>query len=109
MNKRVYISGPITNMPNLNRDAFYAHAAKLASEGVESYNPHDIPLPANMAEMTHDEIWQYFMRECVRNIPNCTVIHMLPKWGLSRGARWEHNIAEMLGLEILYLPDVVAS
>ena len=106
---RIFISGPISNKPNLNRDAFYAEAEKLFAEGHQTFNPHDIAAPSDEEQnvMTEEQIWQYYMRVCVGQIPLCDGMRMLPDWQNSRGSVWEHRIATFLGLEITYchVPD----
>lgn len=100
MLKRVYISGPITGMPSLNKDAFDGYADRLAQEGTAFFNPHTISAPSDPLE--GQLLWQYYMRACVKQIPDCTEIHLLPGWEDSSGAQWEKDIAEMLGLKVIF-------
>jgi hypothetical protein len=41
-NKTIYISGPMSGLPNLNFPAFYAAQAKLEAEGYKVVNPAEI-------------------------------------------------------------------
>lgn len=110
---RVYISGPISDMPDLNRDAFDHEERLLREVGYEVFNPHTITPPSEetilewgyMGEET-EKVWQYYMRVCVGQIPLCDSMRMLPHWQNSKGAVWEHRIAMMLGLEVTYCPVV---
>ena len=105
---RVYISGPITGIPNLNRDAFDHEERLLREAGYEVFNPQSIAPPNWVAreywtEKGLDpelETWRYYMAICVGQIPLCDSMRMLPHWQNSKGAVWEHRIASMLGLEI---------
>ena len=109
---RVYISGPITGIPNLNRDAFDHEERLLREAGYEVFNPHIITPPSE--EQLEDfgrpeNVWRYYMRICVGQIPLCDSMRMLPHWQNSKGAVWEHRIASMLGLEITYCPVTEAT
>jgi len=42
LKRRVYISGPITGMPGLNREAFSQAAGQLSAAGKHYINPLDI-------------------------------------------------------------------
>jgi hypothetical protein len=102
METKIYISGPVTGIPDGNKPEFDKIAARLMLAGARYFNPQDILAPP--ASMTDkEEIWRYYMRRCVKEIPDCTQIWMLPGWERSRGACWERNIAEMLGLLVVQL------
>jgi hypothetical protein len=32
-------------------------------------------------------------------------VFMMPKWRESNGAKWEHELAEKIGLQIRFIPD----
>jgi len=111
---RVFISGPISGKPNLNRDAFDHEERLLRECGYETFSPFSITLPneetiEEWGGIESERLWQYCMRICVGQIPLCDSMRMLPDWQNSEGAKWEHRIAKMLGLEITYchVPDVI--
>ncbi len=97
---KIYISGPITGVKNLNKPAFDAEEARLRGLGFDVFNPQSIAPPKENLEGR--ALWRYYMRECVRNIPDCDAIMMLPGWQVSDGATEERRIALMLGLEVQY-------
>jgi Domain of unknown function (DUF4406) len=101
---KIYISGPISDMPDLNRAAFYDAADKFKAAGFETFNPHTIEPPdCDDVDLSNKrQIWQYYMRECVKELPNCQHIYMLQGWVDSEGARWEFNLAMALGLTISF-------
>lgn len=112
MTTRIFISGPITGKPNLNREAFNAEEILLLEAGHTVFNPFHIVLPneetiAEWGGMESERVWRYCMRVCVGQIPLCDGMRMLPDWQNSRGSVWEHRIAKMLGLEVTYcyVPD----
>jgi hypothetical protein len=96
---KIYISGPITGRPNLNKKAFEDIAIALSGK-FDFFNPHEIPPPPDPLE--GKALWQYYMRECVKELPGCTHIFMLRDWFESDGALEEHRIARMLGLTVLH-------
>lgn len=111
---RVYISGPITGIPSLNIPRFDEEEYSLRAEGYEVFNPHSIAWPSEitLAEwralgIYDKELWLYFMRICIGQIPLCDEMRMLPHWQNSKGAVREHRIAEWLEMPISYchVPD----
>lgn len=95
----VYLSGPISNRPNQNREAFAAAAEQLRSLGLTVVNPHELfdwaaePLP-----------WAAYMREDLKALLLCDRILMLRGWKQSRGARLERIVAEAVGIKEYHLP-----
>lgn len=101
-NTTVYISGPVTGIPELNRPQFMLAQRMLLSSGCSVFNPSHIDGPID--PLKGDEMWQYYMHYCVQAIPSCHSMLMLPHWQNSKGAKEEHRIAKMLGLTIYYSP-----
>ena len=113
---RVFISGPISDKPKLNRPAFEHEENLLKESGHNTFSPFHIIPPApevyeEWERLGYEEAakkeWQYFMRICIGQIPLCDEMRMLPHWQNSHGARLEHQIARELGLKITYchVPD----
>lgn len=96
---RVYVSGPMSNYHDLNRDAFNAETARLLALGYQVENPADVVLPDGAT-------WADFMRADIPRLLACTHIRMLDGWTMSKGARLEHHIAISLGLEVLTDDDL---
>jgi hypothetical protein len=101
-NTVVYISGPVTGIEDLNRPQFRLAQQMLLSAGCSIFNPMHIEGPID--PLKDDALWSYYMAFCVRALPECDSILMLPDWQNSKGAKWEHRIAEMLGLQVFYSP-----
>jgi len=101
-NTAVYISGPITGIPKLNRLQFMLAQRMLLSAGCTVFNPAHIDGPID--PLTGDSLWSYYMAYCIMAIPLCDSMLMLPDWQNSKGAKEEHRIAKMLGLAIYYSP-----
>ena len=88
---RVYISGPITGIPDYNRPAFAAAARALENMGHEPVNPHDVtPFDPHMD-------WADYLRNDLIALLGCDAITMLPGAHNSRGAALERHVADALG------------
>lgn len=100
---RVYISGPVSGIADLNRPAFDAATAHIRAEGLEPVNPLD--LVPYRPELT----WLDYMRSDVAALMACDEVRVLPGWELSRGARIEVGLALDLGIPVRPAPGVGAS
>lgn len=90
---RLYIAGPMTNMPNLNYPSFNATAERLAHRGHEVYNPATTFNGAYL-DLPYD-IW---LREAIRLVSMVNGIVLLPGWYRSKGALTEIHIGLSLGM-----------
>jgi len=93
---KVYISGPMTGLPNWNREAFFAAAALVKFEGHEPINPAD-----GVTEF--GKPWEWYMRRALRMLMDADEIWMLPGWERSQGAQMEHLNAVQLKMPIRYV------
>lgn len=97
---RIYISGPMTGIPDYNFPAFEAAVVDLRARGHEVVSPHEIePLPC-LGSGDAELIWRQYMREDIILLARCDKIMRLPGYENSRGAKLELVIAEALGMEI---------
>lgn len=92
--KRIYLSGPMTGIPEHNFPAFNAEAARLRALGYDVVNPVDI---------NPDTAMPY--NECLRNdlkaLLDCDTIAMLDGWMDSNGAHLEMNVAHRVGIKVV--------
>lgn len=93
--KIIYISGPMTGLPNLNRSAFNAVARMLRDYQHIVINPVEIG-----ASLPADATWHDFMRADIAALCRADTLVLLPGWERSAGAQLELHIAHRLGLEI---------
>jgi hypothetical protein len=100
--QRVYISGPITGMPNLNQEAFIAAEKIIASRGYIPVNPWDISI------VNIDKKWDDYLRADIKALCDCDYIYLLDGWEKSAGATLEVHIADSLGLTRLAKQDMDA-
>jgi hypothetical protein len=97
---RVYVSGPMTGMPLLNRPAFAEAARRIRLLGFDAVDP------AVLSDLPDDAPHHVFMRRDIGLLLTCDAIAMLPGWHASRGATLERDVALGIGLRILHLPHV---
>lgn len=91
--KRVYISGPMTGLPDFNYPAFHAAAAELRGAGLHVENPAESKAPDCNS-------WIGYMRLAVAQLATCDYVVTLPGWERSRGARIEVELARGLGFPV---------
>lgn len=104
MKKKIYISGPMTGLPELNRFAFRDAEDSLHDEGYKNIiNPHDIGddllIPIWFPAKTK---WFIYMIFDIKALIFCRSIYMLTGWENSRGAKIELKIAKFLRMKIIY-------
>jgi hypothetical protein len=99
--KRVYISGPMTGLPELNFPAFHAEAQRLRGIGLEVVNPAE--LNQNPAAT-----WNDCMRTDLKALLDCDTLALLPGWQKSSGAHLEMHVAHRVGIEIVTARDILA-
>ncbi len=100
--KSIYLSGPMSNLPELNFPAFHQAAIDLRSLGHRVINPAEINPDSTMS-------WEECMRADIRALCDCHVVALLPGWEKSKGAHLEVHIAHRLGLTITSVADLMAA
>lgn len=93
---RIYLSGPMTGIPDFNFPAFNAAAESLRAQGFHVENPADHGV-VDGAE------WGDYLRHDIARLVTCEAIALLPGWERSRGARFEREIADRLNMRTIYL------
>lgn len=96
---KIYLSGPMTGLPDLNFPAFNAAAARLRSLGFDVVNP---------AELNPDGAsWGDCMRKDIVALMSCDTVATLPGWENSKGAQLEVLIGERLEMAVVKAHDLV--
>ena len=99
--KRIYISGPMTGMPEMNFPAFHAEAARLTALGYDVVNPAELnPEPENG--------WHECMRNDLAALLTCDALALMDGWQKSAGAHLEMHVAHRVGMEIVIAREVEA-
>lgn len=97
--KRIYISGPMTGVPDMNFPAFNAEADRLRALGFDVVNPVEInPKPAMS--------WHECMRRDLAELLTCDTLALLDGWQKSAGAHLEMHVAHRVGMEIVIASEV---
>ena len=94
----IYISGPMTGLPNLNTGAFNDAEDKLRKAGWA-----DIRNPARLAVNEYENLPRsLYLRSDLRQLLDCQAILLLRGWEKSKGARLEALIADEVGIRRVY-------
>jgi hypothetical protein len=91
---KLYISGPVSGMPGLNKDAFNAAEIQLDAAGHSVINPVKNGVPDTSPWLDH-------MRADIKMLMDCDGVACLPGWENSRGAKIEVELARSLGFPVL--------
>lgn len=93
----VYIAGPIKGNGNWEED-FAAAEQHLLSLGHEVLNPAVLGKATDGDEASYG----YYFREGVKMLAQAEAVFMLRGWENSAGARAEHLVAVMCGMDLMY-------
>jgi len=93
----IYLSGPMSGLPNYNHPAFNAVARHLRSQGYEVYNPAEL-VDAGEADQY---AWTDLMRMDIAELTNADTVAVLKNWDKSRGASLEVLIAVVLEMDVV--------
>jgi hypothetical protein len=100
--KKIYVSGPMTGMPELNFPLFNAVTARLREMGWEVVNPVEIN-PDPGAD------WLTCIVADLEAMRGCTDIALLPGHGLSDGSAMEKIAAKRMGCKFHNIEDLIQS
>lgn len=89
---RIYISGPVSGMPDRNETAFGAVASALANAGYRVVNPLNLVPPGMEGAKA--------MRRLVPELCACDGVCTLDGWEVSGGACVEVAVARACGLQV---------
>lgn len=92
---KIYISGPMSGLPDHNYPAFFAAAEEIREQGHEPVNPAE-GAPGGWT-------WAQYMRRDLMLLLTADAVFVLPGWEHSRGARLECVIAHQLKMPVHYL------
>jgi hypothetical protein len=104
----VYISGPVTGIPNGNKKAFSRASSDIARlkrnpslRDMKIINPLHIGrrVEKAFAAKNAEPAWSDYMRACIKKLCGADCIYFLKGWNASTGARAERYIALMLGIQ----------
>lgn len=99
---RVYLSGPMTGIPQWNFPAFNAEAVRLRAAGFDVVNPAELNPDTSMT-------WHECMRADIKALCDCDTLALLPGWEGSQGAHLELHIAHRLGLRVVQARELAVA
>lgn len=91
----IYLSGPMTGLPEWNFPEFNRVAAKLRKRNFVVFNPAEI----DGGDTSHPR--HVYMRRDIEGLMTCDWIVVLDGWEKSKGARLEVEIAKELGMPMM--------
>lgn len=97
--RKVYLSGPMTGIPDFNFPKFHRLAAVIRATGVECFNP------AETDGGSQDKPYEFYIREDIKALLECTELALMPGWENSKGANLELSIARALKLPVYQLTE----
>jgi len=107
--KKVYISGPMSGITDLNFPEFEKAEIKMKSFGFEVFNPHKFEEQKtekflNKIKNSNDnDSWIEYMKvDIVKMLQECEFVLALNNWERSRGATVELFLAKSLGMPIIH-------
>ena len=89
---RLYVIGPVTGKPDLNREVFEDAKERLRDAGYDVLIPHDVVPP----DASHEQA----MRLSIKAMLGCDGVVVLSGWEGSKGAKLEHDVAISCGLYV---------
>lgn len=99
MKERVYISGPMTGIPEFNFPAFFNKEKELKKSGWKVINPARI---GKRIILKRNVEYQDYIKADLKGLFKCSTIYMMKGWQNSKGANLEKHVAEILLLKIIY-------
>ncbi|WP_238552926.1 DUF4406 domain-containing protein [Paenibacillus alvei] len=95
----IYLSGPMTGLPEYNHPAFHLAALRLRRAGYRVLNPADV--------VVEKEDWGSYMRADIKLLMDADMVAVLPGWEQSRGARIEVDLAEALEMKMITIDKLI--
>lgn len=117
---KIYLAGPMSNIPHFNVPTFLAAGVALRANGHEIFNPAEVDIArvgwefyrqcplGTHAELDAIGVTQLNYRDCLRLdlnwiLDNAEAIALLPNWERSKGVAAEIALARALSLKEIYL------
>jgi hypothetical protein len=88
--KKLYLSGPMTGVKDLNKPCFNRYAHALRRKGYRVVNPPELD------KVDPQRTWEGCLQRDIRFLMDCDRIAVLPGWKKSKGANLEVYIGKAL-------------
>ena len=97
--KRIYLSGPMTGIPDWNFPAFNAEAARLRALGYSVLSPAELNPDTSLP-------WHECLRADLKALLDCDTLALLEGWQGSKGAHLEMHVAHRVGIQIVVAKEI---
>jgi hypothetical protein len=101
---KIYIAGPITDLPNNNIEEFQIVASLLQQKGYDTVVPHNLFENIDTQNFTHQD----YMNVCLPVAKSCDCLCFLEGWKDSKGSIMEMEIAIENNLKIVFAKNYLA-
>lgn len=101
----MYLSGPMTGIPEFNYPEFARVSRILRYLGYKVESPHENPAPPSEQGLVGDDLWEYYMKLCKKQVERSEAIVLMQGWPESKGARLELEWALDLGHFVFFYDD----
>ena len=101
--RKIYVAGPMTGQPNLNRGKFRRVAGRLRRGGWKVLSPVEIGEAMGLTGAAEQDevLLQRVIDAELRALRGCDAIYLMRGWERSQGTRREVVVAVSYGLEIV--------
>lgn len=95
----IYISGPMSGLPENNYPKFNRIAKYLRNKGHKVFNPAEVKIVQE--GLSEKDLYEAYMDADLKGLKLCNIIFLLKNWNKSPGAKRELELAIQLKLEII--------
>jgi hypothetical protein len=99
--KRIYLSGKMSNVKDLNIDKFKKWKKILQEKGFEVIIPHEIE--GNEKELSYDE----YMKNDIAELLKCDIVGILDDWYHSPGSIKEIIVSRIVGIKVYTVESIL--
>ena len=96
-NAKIYLSGPMTGLPDYNKDAFKLRAEILRNKGFHVNNPAEISDKHGL-----DKPYGFYLRKALQQLLDSDVVYVFGDITNSKGAQMEIKIAQTIGMPVYW-------
>jgi hypothetical protein len=96
---KLYLSGPMTGLPEFNYPAFREATKTLRDKGFDVFDPSEM----FGGDSSRDK--SEYMREDIKALLDCSLVVLLPGWENSEGAKLEVEVARQCNIPVKSIGD----